>query len=84
MIRNRTVAPKLPMAEIFGRNLRFAAGVAPTLAYMDDLAPLIADGTFEPSVVLTETLPIERTDEAYRLMDERMAIKVLLTAEGVA
>lgn len=70
----------LPVAEVFERNLRFAAGVAPTRAYIEELAELLAAGEIDPSPVLTHELPLGSTDEAYRLMDQRDAVKVLLTA----
>ena len=69
----------VPAGTALSRNLRFAAGLAPTRAYADELGALLAAGEIDPRPVLTHRLPIARTDEAYRLMDQREAIKVLLT-----
>lgn len=68
----------LPAGEVFSRNLRYAGGVAPTRAYLDELAQLVDGGELDPSAVLTDRLPIAETPEAYRRMDERQAVKVLL------
>lgn len=70
----------VPVSELFERNVRVCAGVAPTRAYLDELAPLLEDGTVDPSPILTHRLPLSEVAEAYRLMDEREAIKVLLEA----
>lgn len=67
------------LRELFDRNLHVTAGIAPTRAYLDDLAPLVASGDFDPTPVLTDTLPLAEAAEAYRRMDQRDAIKVLLT-----
>ena len=42
-------------------------------------ARLIADGTIEPGKVFDLTLPLDQAAEGYRAMDERRAIKTLLT-----
>jgi alcohol dehydrogenase len=70
----------IPVAELFERNVRVAAGVAPTGAYFEELAPLLADGAIDPRPVLSHSLPLADVAEAYRMMDERDAVKVLLRA----
>lgn len=72
----------LPASEVFERNLRFAAGVAPTRAYVDELADLVTRGELDPSPVFTHTVPLEGTPDGYRMMDEREALKVLVDVEG--
>jgi len=38
----------------------------------------VLDGTLDPSAVFELTLPLAEAAEAYRAMDERRAVKVLL------
>ena len=71
--------PAMSAREAFGRNLTVSFGVAPTRAYLDDLAALIASGVFDPSPVLTDRLPLVEAAQAYRQMTDRSALKVLLT-----
>ena len=52
--------------------------MAPTRRYMDQLVPLVLDKTIDPGRVFDLTLPLEEVAEAYRAMDERRAIKVML------
>jgi alcohol dehydrogenase len=40
----------------------------------------LADGTLDPTPVITHRLPLSEAAEAYRLFDERSATKVVLTA----
>lgn len=68
----------LPAEDLFRRNLRYAAGVAPTRAYVDELAGLVTDGRFDPSPVITDRLPLAEVPEGYRRMDAREALKVVL------
>jgi threonine dehydrogenase-like Zn-dependent dehydrogenase len=43
------------------------------------LLDLLADGTFDPTPVLTHHLSLDDAAEAYRLFDSREATKVVLT-----
>jgi threonine dehydrogenase-like Zn-dependent dehydrogenase len=45
---------------------------------MPMLIDLIFKGSIKPGQVFDSTLPLERVADAYRAMDERRAIKVLL------
>ncbi|UFS59667.1 zinc-binding dehydrogenase [Subtercola endophyticus] len=69
----------LPTGALFGRNLHYAGGVAPVRAYLPLLLESVLDGTLRPGAVFDRTLPLESAAEAYRLMDTRESIKVLLT-----
>jgi threonine dehydrogenase-like Zn-dependent dehydrogenase len=69
---------ELPVRRMFQKNVGLAGGMAPTRRYMDELLPLVLDGTIDPGRVFDLTLPLEEVAEAYRAMDERRAIKVML------
>lgn len=40
--------------------------------------PAVVDGTVQPGKVFDQVVPLEETARAYRAMDERTAIKVLI------
>lgn len=63
---------------LFGPNVRLAGGPAPTRAYMDHLLPDILDGTIEPGKVFDLTTDLDGVPQAYRDMDNRDALKVLV------
>jgi len=69
---------ELPIRTLFGTNVGVAGGVAPVRNYVEQLLPLVLDGTIEPGRVFDLELPLEQAGEAYAAMDERRAIKVLL------
>jgi threonine dehydrogenase-like Zn-dependent dehydrogenase len=63
----------------FQRNVTITGGVAPVRAYIERLLPGVLDGTVDAGAVFDRTLPLDDAAEAYRLMDDREALKVLLT-----
>jgi len=69
---------ELPVRRMFQKNVGLGGGMAPTRRYMDQLLPLVLDKTIDPGRVFDLTLPLEEVAEAYRAMDERRAIKVML------
>jgi threonine dehydrogenase-like Zn-dependent dehydrogenase len=69
---------RLPIAQMFSRNVGVAGGMAPVRKYLPELLTLVTDGTIDPGRVFDLTLPLTEVAEAYRAMDERRAIKVLL------
>lgn len=68
----------LDAERLFRRNVGVAGGMAPVRAYLPELLPLVLDGTIDPGPVFDLTLPLDEAAEAYRAMDERRAVKVLL------
>jgi threonine dehydrogenase-like Zn-dependent dehydrogenase len=54
-------------------------GPAPVRRFLPQHLSLIADATIQPGKVFDLTLPLEEAAEGYRAMDERRAIKTLLT-----
>jgi len=68
----------LGLAPVFRRNVTVTGGVAPVRAYVDEVLPRVLDGTIRPGRVFDRELPLSEAAEAYRLMDSREALKVLL------
>lgn len=62
----------------FGRNVTITGGVAPVRAYIGELLPGVLAGDVHPGRVFDRVLPLEETPEAYRLMESREALKVML------
>lgn len=69
---------ELPGDLLFGSTVHLHGGPAPVRRYLPELIQLILDRKIEPGKVFDQRLPLEEAAEAYRLMDQREAIKVLL------
>lgn len=65
-------------ASLFGKNATLTGGPATVRAYLEEALPLVLDGTIDPGRVFDRELPLSQIAEAYRLMDAREAIKVLI------
>lgn len=76
--------PELPVGTMFGTNVGVRGGVAPVRNYIEELLPEVLDGTIRPGDVFDLELPLDRAAEAYRAMDERRAIKVLLRPQAAS
>lgn len=63
----------------FQKNVTLEGGVAPVRAYVDDLMTDVLQGTLDPSPVFTRTVGLDDVPEGYRAMDERDAVKVMVT-----
>jgi threonine dehydrogenase-like Zn-dependent dehydrogenase len=63
---------------LFGRNVRLAGGPAPVRAYIEELLPEVLDGRIEPGRVFDRTVALDDIADAYRAMDERTSLKVLV------
>jgi threonine dehydrogenase-like Zn-dependent dehydrogenase len=63
---------------LFFTHVRLHGGPAPVRRYLPELIDLVWTRRIEPGKVFDLTLPLDRVAEAYRAMDERRAIKVLL------
>jgi len=68
----------LPINAMFGRNVGVAGGMAPVRKYLPDLLERTLSGAVDAGPVFDSTMPLDDVAEAYRAMDERRAIKVLL------
>jgi threonine dehydrogenase-like Zn-dependent dehydrogenase len=69
---------QLPGMELFFSHVNLHGGPAPVRQYLPELIDLIWSRTIDPGKVFDLELPLEEAPEAYRAMDERRAIKVLL------
>ncbi|SDM32131.1 Threonine dehydrogenase [Streptomyces sp. cf386] len=70
---------KLDGTELFYSHVHLHGGPAPVRQYLPHLIDLIWNRQIDPGKVFDLTLPLEQAAEAYRAMDERRAIKALLT-----
>jgi alcohol dehydrogenase len=70
---------QIPIETMFFGNLSLAGGSAPVRAYLPQLIASLEAGRIDPSPVLDVSLPLDRVADGYAAMDERRAIKVLLT-----
>jgi threonine dehydrogenase-like Zn-dependent dehydrogenase len=69
----------IPGGTLFSSHVHLHGGPAPVRRFLPEHLQLIADGTIDPGKVFDLTLPLEEAAEGYRAMDERRAIKTLLT-----
>ncbi|MFJ7962721.1 zinc-dependent alcohol dehydrogenase family protein [Streptomyces sp. NPDC096324] len=80
---SRVGAPQYPEVPFgfgdFLRNITLTGGVAPARAYIEELMPHILDGSIRPGRVFDRTLGLEDIADGYRSMNEREALKVLIT-----
>lgn len=70
---------QLPGAELFFADVHLHGGPAPVRRFLPNLIQLICDRKIDPGRVFDVTLPLEEAAEGYKAMDERRAVKVLLT-----
>jgi threonine dehydrogenase-like Zn-dependent dehydrogenase len=68
--------------ELFSTHVRLHGGPAPVRRYLPKLIELVWTRTIDPGKVFDLTLPLADVAEGYRAMDERRAIKTLLTVQG--
>ncbi|GGZ06932.1 IMP dehydrogenase [Streptomyces nitrosporeus] len=69
----------IPGDLLFGTGIHLHGGPAPVRRYLPELIRLIWEREIDPGRVFDLTLPLEQAAEGYRAMDERRAVKVLLT-----
>ncbi|CAH0239316.1 putative zinc-binding alcohol dehydrogenase Rv1895 [Arthrobacter sp. Bi83] len=74
-----TGGAEIPLRYLFDRNITVAGGMAPARTYIPELLADVLAGTINPGRVFDVEMPLEEAAEAYKAMDERRAIKVLLT-----
>jgi threonine dehydrogenase-like Zn-dependent dehydrogenase len=70
---------ELDGAKLFYTHVHLHGGPAPVRRYLPELIELVLGGRIDPGKVFDLTLPLEQVAEGYRAMDERRAIKTLLT-----
>jgi threonine dehydrogenase-like Zn-dependent dehydrogenase len=69
----------IPGIDLFFAGIHLHGGPAPVRRFLPDLIQLIWDREIDPGKVFDLTLPLGRAAEGYQAMDQRRAIKVLLT-----
>ncbi|MFD0311714.1 zinc-dependent alcohol dehydrogenase family protein [Streptomyces sp. NPDC127119] len=69
----------LDLSVMFDRNIALRGGVAPVRAYIPELLPDVLDGTIDPSPVFDLTVALDGVPDGYKAMDERTALKVMVT-----
>jgi threonine dehydrogenase-like Zn-dependent dehydrogenase len=69
----------LPGDELFFSAVHLHGGPAPVRRFLPELIDLITSRAIDPGKVFDLTLPLDQTAEGYQAMDERRAIKTLLT-----
>ncbi len=74
-----TGGAEAPLRFLFETNISIAGGMAPARTYIPELLADVLAGTINPGRVFDAVMPLDEAPEAYRAMDERRAIKVLLT-----
>ncbi|MER6922933.1 IMP dehydrogenase, partial [Streptomyces spiralis] len=65
--------------ELFFSHVGLRGGRAPVRRYLPDLIDRVLTDRINPGRVFDLTLPLEQVAEGYKAMDERRAIKTLLT-----
>jgi threonine dehydrogenase-like Zn-dependent dehydrogenase len=70
---------ELPGMALFYATVHLHGGPAPVRRYLPELIDLIWNRKIDPGKVFDLTLPLEQAAEGYRAMDERRAIKTLLS-----
>jgi threonine dehydrogenase-like Zn-dependent dehydrogenase len=70
---------QLDGAGLFYAHVRLHGGPAPVRRFLPKLIDLVCQEKINPGKVFDMTLPLEQVAEGYRAMDERRAIKAILT-----
>ena len=65
--------------DLFFSSVHLHGGPAPVRRFLPELIDLIMTDQIDPGVVFDLTLPLDEAADGYRAMDERRAVKVLLT-----
>ena len=75
-----TPAASFPFHNIFTRNVNIKSGQAPVIHLMPKIYDMIEKDMFDPTSIITHTMPLERAAEAYDIFDKKANdnIKVVL------
>src|SRR5690242_18535590 len=74
-----TGGAEIPLRYLFDKNITVSGGIAPARTYIPELLKDVLSGAINPGRVFDVEMPLEEAPQAYKAMDERRAIKVLLT-----
>jgi len=64
---------------LFGHNITLTGGPAPVRAYIAHLLPTVLEATVDPGRVFDLTVDLDHAPQGYTAMDERTALKVMVT-----
>ena len=69
-----------PLGDLFARNITLKMGQAPVIHYMPELYEKLANGSFDPTDIITHRLPLSEAKHGYQVFDGKMenCIKVVL------
>lgn len=70
---------RLDFGSVFFRNVSIRGGVAPSRAYIPELLPDVVEGRIQPGRVFDRTVGLDEVPDGYRAMNDREALKVLVT-----
>lgn len=75
-----TPASSYPLQEFFMRDIVVKHGQAPIIHLMPKIYEMIAEGLFDPTQIITHSLPLEEAAQAYEIFDKKedKNIKVVL------
>lgn len=71
-------ANQFPVGAIMEKNLHLVGSPVHVQRYWKDLLEKVRRGELDPSFTVSRVMPLAEAPEAYRLMDEREALKILL------
>ena len=71
--------PTIDLMPVFGRNVGVRSGICPSRKYLPDLLERVLAGSLDPSAVFDLSVSLEETQTGYAAMDQRTAVKVMLT-----
>ncbi|HIF1398783.1 hypothetical protein ABI013_13835, partial [Enterococcus faecium] len=75
-----TPASSYPLQEFFMRDIAVKHGQAPIIHLMPKIYEMIAEGLFDPTQIITHSLPLSEAAQAYEIFDKKedKNIKVVL------
>ncbi|WP_457972685.1 zinc-dependent alcohol dehydrogenase family protein [Arthrobacter sp. D1-17] len=73
-----TGGAEIPLRYLFDKNITVSGGMAPARTYIPELLADVLAGKINPGRVFDVEMSLEEAPEAYKAMDQRRAIKVLL------
>jgi threonine dehydrogenase-like Zn-dependent dehydrogenase len=76
---NKCHGVELPGEELFFSNVHLHGGPSPVRRFLPELIDLIWNRQVDPGKVFDLSLPLKQAAEGYRAMDQRRAIKTLLS-----
>jgi 2-desacetyl-2-hydroxyethyl bacteriochlorophyllide A dehydrogenase len=70
---------EVPLGLAWLKGLQLRLGLANVIAHVDRVLALIEAGKLDPSPLVTHHMPLDQASEAYRVYDNREALKIVLT-----